>query len=309
MQNEISIFCPATVANVSCGYDVLGFCLDGIGDIMKVTKKEEQGITIEHHDKFNINTNPYQNVAGISAMAMLDSIDYQNGFHIEIHKNIKPGSGIGSSAASATGSVFAINELLGRPFTKTELVTFAIKGEAFASGCEHADNLAPAIFGGFTLVKSLKPLKILELPTPNNLYATILHPQIEVKTSEAKNILPKEFPIKDAISQWANVGSLVHALHMSDYELLSESLQDFIAEPYRMKYIPNFKELKESAVNAGALGCGISGSGPSVFALSKGIETAEKVCEAMKEVYAKTDIKFETYVSPINLEGIKEISA
>lgn len=307
MQNEITVFCPATVANVSCGYDVLGFCLDGIGDTLKVSRTDKVGIEIVHLDNFNIDTDPYKNVAGISAMAFLKDIEFEGGFKIEINKRIKPGSGIGSSAASATGIVFALNELLGQKFSKTELVNFAIKGEAYASGCEHADNLAPALFGGFTLVKSLKPLKILELPTPKELAAVILHPQIEIKTSEAKNILPKTVPMSDSIAQWANVGSLVHALHTNNYELISESLNDFIAEPYRKALIPFFDEVKIAAIEAGALGCGISGSGPSIFALCKGLQNAEIVAKKFKQEYGGKKIDFEVHVSRINLEGISVI--
>ena len=238
-------------------------------------------------------------------MALYKEANPDCGFEIEIYKYIKPGSGIGSSSASASGSVFAINELLGNPFNKTQLTYFAMQGEKLASQSEHADNVAPGIFGGFTLVKSLNPLEILEIPTPNGLYATIIHPQIEIKTAESRAILPKEIPMQDAIKQWANVGSLIHGLHTSDYDLISRSLKDVVVEPHRSKLIPYFNEVKTEVLNTGALGTGISGSGPSIFALSKGIDTAEKVALAMKNVYSKTDIVFETYVSKINTEGIK----
>ena len=198
-----------------------------------------------------------------------------------------------------------MNELLGKPFNKTQLTEFAIKGEALASKCEHADNLAPAMFGGFTLVKSLCPLEILQIPTPHHLYATIIHPQIEIKTSESRALLPKKVPLQDAITQWANVGSLIHGLHTSDYQLIKSSLKDVIVEPYRSKLIPNFDDVKKKTIQVGALGCGISGSGPSIFALSEGLETAKKVQEIMYKIFIKTDIKFETYVSEINVEGVK----
>ena len=186
-----------------------------------------------------------------------------------------------------------------------QLTYFAIKGEAIASKCEHADNLAPAIFGGFTLVKSVNPLEILQIPTPHDLFATIIHPQIEIKTSEARAILPKEIPLQLAITQWANMGSLVHGLHSNDYGLISKSLHDVVIEPYRSQLIPYFKEVKMAALNAGALGCGISGSGPSIFSLSKGIKDASNVEVAMNNVYRKTNIKFDTYVCKINTKGIK----
>jgi len=305
--NEIKIFSPATVANVSCGFDVLGFCLDSVGDDMVIRKTEKKGIYITKIQGFDLPYEAELNVAGVAALAMYDAIDVDFGFEIEIYKNIKPGSGIGSSAASAVGSVFGMNELLGRPFNKTQLTGFAIKGEALASKCEHADNLAPALFGGFTLVKSISPLRILEIPSPDDLYATIIHPQIEIKTSESRAILPKEIALSDAITQWANFGSLIHALHTSDYNLIKESLHDVVVEPHRSKLIPHFNEVKKAAITAGALGCGISGSGPSIFTLSNSLETANYVKDAIKNMYSKTGIAFEIHVSKINTEGIKII--
>ena len=304
MSNIIKIFSPATVANVSCGFDVLGFCLDGIGDEMVIRKTEQKGIRITKIEGYNLPFETKLNVAGVAALAIYNDAKPNCGFEIEIYKKIKPGSGIGSSSASASGAVFAINELLGKPYNKTQLSAFAMKGEAIASGSEHADNIAPGIFGGFTLIKSNQPLKILELPTPTHLFATVIHPQIEVKTAEARNILPKNIPLKDAITQWSNVGSLVHALHPRDNTLLGESLQDVIVEPYRSQLIPHFNTIKTESLKAGALGVGISGSGPSIFALSKGKENAEVVAKTMKNVYSKTNINFNVYVSKINTQGM-----
>lgn len=303
--NEIKIFSPATVANVSCGFDVLGFCLDNIGDEMVIRKTSQKGIKITKIVGSELPMEPSKNVAGVSALAMLEKLQPDCGFEIEIYKNIKPGSGIGSSAASAAGSVFGMNELLGKPLNKTELTALAMKGEALASQCEHADNIAPCIFGGFTLVKSVNPLKVLELPTPSELYVTILHPQVEVKTSEARAILPKELPLANAIEQWANVGSLVHGLHTSDYDLISSALKDVIVEPYRKQLIPHFDQVKSTALKAGALGAGISGSGPSIFALSKGETLADKIAENLFAIYQKFGIDFNIYISPINKQGIK----
>ena len=305
--NEIKIFSPATVANVACGFDVLGFCLDSIGDDMVIRKIDKKGIFISHIEGFDLPYETAKNVAGVSALAMYDAMDVDFGFEIEIYKRIKPGSGIGSSAASAVGSVFGMNELLGRPFNKTQLTEFAIKGEALASKCEHADNLAPALFGGFTLVKSVSPLKILEIPCPDDLYATIIHPQIEIKTSESRAVLPKEVPLGDAITQWSNLGSLVHGLHINDYNLIKDSLHDVIIEPHRSKLIPHYSEVKNAVLNAGALGACISGSGPSIFTLNKGLEISKSVSDAMKEIYSKTNIDFDIHVSKINTQGVKII--
>lgn len=306
--NEIKIFSPATVANVACGFDVLGFCLDTVGDEMVIRKINKKGVFITKIKGFDLPYETELNVAGVSALAMYESAKPDCGFEIEIYKNIKPGSGIGSSAASAVGSVFGMNELLGKPYNKTQLTEFAIKGEALASKCEHADNLAPAIFGGFTLVKSVSPLEVLQIPVPNNLYATIIHPQIEIKTSEARAILPKQVTLQDAITQWSNFGSLIHGLHTNDYQLIKRSLHDVIIEPHRSKLIPYFKDVKKVALKNGALGCGISGSGPSIFSLSEGIEQAKNVKDTIKELYSKTNIVFDVFVSKINAEGIKIIN-
>ncbi|WP_299225160.1 homoserine kinase [uncultured Psychroserpens sp.] len=303
--NEIRIFSPATVANVSCGFDVLGFCLDTIGDEMVVRKTKEKGVSISKIIGSDLPYDIQKNVAGVSALALYDDAKPNFGFDIEIYKHIKPGSGIGSSAASASGSVFAINELLGRPYSKTQLTHFAMKGEAIASGSEHADNIAPTIFGGFTLIKNTSPIKVLQLPTPDELYAIIIHPQIEIKTSLARAILPNSIPLKDAITQWSNLGSLVHALHTNDYDLLGNSLEDVIIEPHRSELIPHFQMVKKEVLNNGALGCGISGSGPSIFSLCKGVKNAKQVKNAINNSYLKTEVSFEIHLSKINTEGIK----
>ena len=304
-KSEIKLFSPATVANVACGFDVLGLCLDTIGDEMVVRKVDKKGVRITKIEGFKLPFETELNVAGVSALAMYQELQPDCGFEIEIKKNIKPGSGIGSSAASAVGSVYGINALLGSPLNKTRLTQFAIKGEALASGSEHADNIAPALFGGFTLVKSVNPLEILQIPSPDNLYVTIIHPQIEIKTAISRAILPKNVPLEDAINQWANVGSFIHSLHTSDYPLMQRSLHDVIIEPHRSKLIPHYNEIKQQTLNAGALGTNISGSGPSIFSLCKGIENANKVRDVMRNIYSNTGIEFDVHVSKINTQGVK----
>ena len=304
-KSEIKLFSPATVANVACGFDVLGLCLDTIGDEMVVRKVDKKGVRITKIEGFKLPFETELNVAGVSALAMYQELQPDCGFEIEIKKNIKPGSGIGSSAASAVGSVYGINALLGSPLNKTQLTQFAIKGEALASGSEHADNIAPALFGGFTLVKSVSPLEILQIPSPDNLYVTIIHPQIEIKTAISRAILPKNVPLEDAINQWANLGSFIHSLHTSDYPLMQRSLHDVIIEPHRSKLIPHYNEVKQQTLNAGALGTNISGSGPSIFSLCKGIENANKVRGVMTNIYSNTGIEFDVHVSKINTQGVK----
>lgn len=306
--NRIKLFCPATIANLSCGFDVLGLCLDTIGDEMIIYKTDTKGIRITRITGADLPLEPEQNVAGVAAMALLEAVQPDCGFDIEITKNIKAGSGIGSSAASAAGAVFGINELLGRPFTAKELVRFAMKGEALASGSEHADNLAPALLGGFTLIRGYDPLDIICIDSPPALFATVIHPQITLKTSEMRAVLSPEIPLKSAIRQWGNLGGLIAGLYTNDYGLIQRSLQDEIIEPLRKRYIPNFDLVKETALKNGALGAGISGSGPSIYALSQGIETAQKVALEMKKIYSDTTIPFEIYVSKINPDGIRIIN-
>ena len=304
---EIEVFAPATIANISCGFDVMGCCLDAIGDTMILKKTKEQGIQISKIHGEDLPMEPEKNVAGVALMALLAALDEQPdfGFDIEIDKKIKPGSGIGSSAASAAGTVFAANELLGRPFSNHELIPFAAEGERAACGSPIADNVAPALLGGFSLVKSTDPIKIVELPSIEGLYATIIHPQIEIKTSISRDILPQNVSLKNAVKQWANVGAFVHALHINDHALFADSLKDYIVEPHRSKLIPKFDEVISSAIKAGALGGGISGSGPSIFTFSKDKQTADNVKLAIEKVYTKTNIPFYLYNSKINAEGVK----
>ncbi|MDO6820421.1 homoserine kinase [Zobellia sp. 1_MG-2023] len=304
---EIKVFCPATIANISCGFDVLGVALDNVGDIMVVRKTEEKGIRITKLEGQDLPMETEQNVAGVAGLALVEKSDYTGGFEIEIYKKIKAGSGIGSSAASSTGAVWAMNELLNRPFTTAELVTFAMEGERLASGVAHADNVAPALFGGFTLVRSYAPLDIVPIHTPPGLYATVIHPQIEVKTSDSRKILKTNITLADGIKQWGNVGGLIAGLYTENYDLIGRSLEDHIVEPIRSILIPGFDQVKTEALKSGALGCGISGSGPSIFAFSKGIDTAHKVGEAIKEVYKNIGIDYDVHVSKINSEGIKTI--
>jgi len=305
IMEQLKIFSPATIANVSCGFDVLGLALDTVGDEMTIKKVAKKGVTITKIIGQDLPLETHKNVAGVAALALLAETDSEFGFEIEIDKRIKPGSGIGSSAASSAGAVWAINELLGKPFGLSDLVRFAMEGERLATGVAHADNVAPALFGGFTLVRSYEPLDIINIHTPSELFATVIHPQIEVKTSDAREILKTTIPLKDAIKQWGNVGGLISGLYTEDYELIGRSLEDYIIEPIRSILIPAFDAVKQSSLKAGALGCGISGSGPSIFALSKGKETALKVAEAMKAVYEKVGINYDIHVSKVNNQGIK----
>ncbi len=301
---EVRVLAPATVANVVCGFDCLGFALENPFDEMTVRRIDEKTIRIINRDDFGLPTDPAKNVAGVALTAMLAEAGANFGIEVEVTKHIKPGSGIGSSAASSSGAVVAANRLLGDRFSKLELVEFAMEGEKVASGARHADNVAPCIFGGFTLVRSTDPLDIVSLDFPL-LFATVIHPQIEIKTAEARAILPKEVQLKTAIRQWGNLGSLVAALARSDYGLISRSMEDFIVEPVRKSLIPKFDEIRAASLEARALGGGISGSGPSIFMLSKTRATAKAVETAMRQVYSETQVGFNTYVSEISRDGVQ----
>ena len=304
----LKIFAPATVANVSCGFDSLGFAVDSVGDEMTFTKTKEKGVKITVITGADLTFDIDKNAASAVVKKILNDTNANFGISLTIHKGVSPGSGLGSSAASAAGAAFGTNQLLGNPFTELELTKFAMFGEEVACGTPIADNVSAAIFGGFVLVRSYKPLEIIKLPVPSALRVVAIHPQIEVKTKDAREVLPKEIALKDAVTQWANVGGLISGLHSSDYNLISNSLVDIIVEPARKNLIPFFDKVKESAMAAGALGAGISGSGPTIFALCKGDESAKNVYKSIKKSYSNTGINFELFISEINQEGIKILS-
>lgn len=309
---SIKIFCPATIANLNCGFDVLGLCLESIGDEMIIRKSVNKGVKITSIIGANLPFEVEKNVAGVAALAICEEanrrVAFEHGFEIEIYKKIKAGSGIGSSSASAAGAVFGINELLGKPFSKNELVKFAMKGEVVASGSEHADNVAPCLLGGFTLVRGYNPLDVIKIESPSELYAVVLHPHIEVKTADARAVLQPMISLQNAIMQTGNMGGLVAGLFMSDYGLISRSLHDVIIEPLRKHLIPNFDEVKDVALKNGALGAGISGAGPSIFSLCKGSESAQKIAFNMDNTYQNTKINFDIHISKINPQGVEVIS-
>jgi len=303
---HIRIKCPATVANLVCGFDVLGMALEEPYDIMEVELLDEPVVRITSKDGFPLPTDPAQNTAGAPLLAMLEELGRPIGFDVVIHKKIKPGSGVGSSAASAAGAIVAANKLLGDIFSKEDMVRFAMFGEKVASGVKHADNIAPCIYGGITLIRSIFPLDIVSIPAPH-LHVTVVHPQIEVRTSDARQILRKEVLLKDAIRQWGNIAGLVAGFMKNDYDLIGRSLEDVIIEPVRSMLIPGFDKVKSQCKEAGALGGGISGSGPSIFMLSKDIDTARSVEKIMKDVYDAIGLDYHTYVTTINHDGVKTL--
>jgi homoserine kinase len=295
---------PATIANLVCGFDILGMALEEPYDEMTLAFKDEPGITIVHTDEFELPEEPEQNVSGVALQSLMEEYNKPVGFNLTIHKNIKPGSGLGSSAASSAGAVVAANHLLGNIFSKEDLVRFAMNGEKIAGGVKHADNVSPCIYGGVILIRSIFPLDIIPLNVPP-LFITIVHPQIEVRTSDSRQILRKTVQLKDAIRQWGNIGGLVMGFMNTDFELIGRSLEDVIIEPIRSILIPGFDEIKESCREAGSLGGGISGSGPSIFMVNKTEETALKVEKIMSGIYERIGVDYKTYVTSINTTGVK----
>ena len=271
---------------------------------MQVRLIDEPRVVILNKDDFNLPTEPEKNVAGVVLLSIMERMDNRFGFEIEIEKHIKPGSGIGSSAASAAGAAVAANHLLENIFSNDDIVQFAMNGEKLASGVKHADNIAPCVLGGVSLIRSIHPLDIISIPSPD-LFVTVVHPQIEVRTSDARQILRKQVLLKDAIKQWGNIAGLVTGFLKNDHALIGRSLEDVIIEPVRSILIPGFDEVKNKCKEAGALGGGISGSGPSIFMLSVTQAIANDTACVMKEVYNNLGIEHNTYVTTINKKGVE----
>lgn len=308
MMKKVIVKCPATVANLVCGFDVLGMCLEDPYDVMEVTLLDKPEVIIRSADGYPLPADPAQNTAGAPLLEMLKELNEPVGFEILIHKHIKPGSGLGSSAASAAGSVVAANHLLGNRFRDEDLLRFSMFGEKVASGVKHADNVAPCLYGGVTLIRAIHPLDIVSLDSPP-LFVTVVHPQIEVKTSDARQILRKEVLLKDAIRQWGNIAGLVAGFLKKDYDLIGRSLEDVIIEPVRSILIPGFTEVKKQCIQAGSLGGGISGSGPSIFMLNSDRDSAVRAEDIMKTKFRELGIDFKTYITSINTRGVEIIQS
>ena len=277
MKKKITVFAPATVANLGCGFDAMGLAIDAPGDELTLELNSLKSLCIRKisGDQKKLSYDPFKNTAAVAIQSLLDALEINQGFDIYLKKKMPLGSGLGSSAASAAAGAFAVNELLGRPFTKVELIRFAMAGEKVASGAAHADNAAPSLLGGIVLIRSYEPLEIISLPIPDKLLIVVVHPDVEVLTKNARAVLPKSIPMKVGIAQWSNTAALVAGLYSDDYELIGRAITDHVAEPYRAGLIPCFNEVKLAALTNGALGCSISGSGPSVFAFCKGKQAAE----------------------------------
>ena len=306
MPSGIKVFAPASIGNVGVGFDVLGLCLEKPGDEIIIRPSNKKGVTIS---KITGGKGlPYEtskNTAGVAAQAVLDHLKTDIGVALEIRKKMPSGSGLGSSAASAVAGAFAVNEFLRRPLSKRELLPFAMQGEQIASKAYHADNVAPSLLGGMILIRNNPTLDIHRIYTPKGLYVTLIYPHIEILTAHARSILKDTVPLKTAIQQSANLSGFILGMINGDFELIGRSLEDVMIEPQRAALIPGFYEVKKAAIDAGAMGCTISGAGPTIFAMSQNNLEAEAIRVAMKAVFDKLKIKSTTYVSTVNNTGAK----
>lgn len=307
--NKVRVFAPATVANMGCGFDVMGMTLDGVGDVISVEVLDGEGISIINNSGVELPEDVDSNVVTPAVRALLAAYGECKKVLITIEKKIAPGSGIGSSAASSAAAVYALNMALGRPFSDERLVEFAMEGEKLISGgTPHADNVGPSLLGGVVLLRSYEPLDIVRLPVPDNFCCSVAHPEIMVSTRMAREVLPKEIPLRTAVKQWGNVAGLVAGLALKDVYLVGRAMCDVVVEPYRKQFIPHFDELREKVLAAGALAMNISGAGPSVFALSADMETAARVGEVMREHFAQLEVGSDIYVSKVSNQGARVLN-
>jgi len=301
----VHVFAPATVANVACGFDIFGFALETPGDEIIAHLQEEQGVTLHNivEGKTSLPIDPSKNTAGISVQSFLNHIRSTQGVALTLHKKMPIGSGLGSSAASAAAAVFAVNHLFGTPLSTKELIPFAMEAEKAACGTAHADNVAPALLGGFVLIRSYHPLDIIQIPLSLSLYCAVLHPKIMIQTSMARKLLQKQVALSALVQQSGNAAGLIAGLLQGDHALISRCLEDVIAEPVRSALIPHFALVKTKALQTGALGCSISGSGPAIFALTTSHTLAHQVGKAMHDVYMEHHLDAELFISKINTQG------
>jgi len=311
MKDSIKVFAPATVANVVCGFDVLGFAVNEPGDEVIMRMTDKPGITISKitGDDGRLPLDPRKNTVSVSVEHYLRSIDRTDiGLDIELHKKMPIGSGLGSSSASTVAGLFAAKTLLGDETDAAKLLPFAMKGEEMACGHGHADNVAPALLGGFVLIRSYEPLDVIKLPYPKDLYCAIVFPDVDVPTREARQIIRTRIQMKDAVTQWGNIAGLVSGLFMNNIDLIGRSMKDILVEPVRSILIPDFYKMRDVAMNLGAVSFGISGSGPSVFSFTRDEETAKQITQKLQKHLAKLNIGSKTYVSSINEEGPKVLA-
>lgn len=307
----IAVFAPATVSNVACGFDVLGFALDTPGDVVMAESSTTLGVEIAEieGDGGKLSTVPERNTAGAAALALIDRLGASRGIRLRVHKGIPLASGVGSSGASAVAAVVAVNELLGRPAPLDVLLECAMQGEIAGCGAAHPDNVAPSLYGGFVLARATTPPDVIRLPVPEGLCCAVLHPHLEVHTGQARALLGETVPLSAAVRQWGNVGALVAGLFTNDLPLIARTLEDHIAEPKRAALVPGFDAVKQAALRAGAMGCSLSGSGPSIFSLCSSLERAVLAGEAMRAAFETSAVGADLWISPVGRRGARIVAA
>lgn len=304
--NSVLVFAPATVANMGPGFDIMGMALQGAGDILEIQVQPGDQLIIRNLSGVNLPDDIEKNVITPAVRSLLNALGARYSVTVTVHRKILPGSGIGSSSASSAAAVKGLNELLGNPFTDKELVCFAMEGERLVSGgTAHADNAGPAVCGGIMLIRGYDPLDYLLIPVPDSLYAAVVHPHITVNTLESRAVMPREIPIRDAVTQWGNVGGLVAGLITSDLPLVGRSLRDVVAEPHRKCFIPGYDQLKNELAAAGALASNIAGSGPSVFALCSSRESLQRCAATMRSHFDDQGIPCDVYADLLSREGAR----
>jgi len=311
-------FAPASVANVAVGFDLLGFSIGVAGDKVRVEKTPSPGVVIEGISGVvtKIPLDPRKNTATAGLVRLQEDLGLKFGFKVFIEKGIPLGSGMGGSAASAVAAIVAANALLEEPLCLEKLASYALLGEAQASGAYHADNVAPCLFGGLTLARvrtspetgRLPEVEVTPLPLPPNLYGVVVHPELTVETKQARGLLKSEISLRQHIEQSANLAGFIAGCFNNDFDLLRRSLKDLIVERQRAHLIPGFYQVQEAALGAGALGCSISGAGPSVFAWAQGKEAAEGICGGMVEAFHKAGVRAEGWAALLGRDGARVIA-
>ncbi len=308
----IAVYAPATVSNVGCGFDVLGFALDSPGDVVVAEPSDVAGVEIAaiDGDGGHLSTDPAVNTAGAAVQSLLQRLGVARGIRLRIHKGVPLASGVGSSGASAVAAVVAANELLGRPASLDLLLESAMAGEVVGCGSAHPDNVAPALHGGFVLARTASPPDVIRLPVPEGLSCAVLHPHLEVRTGDARALIGDSVMLRDAVRQWGNVGALVAGLFLNDLALVGRAIEDHVVEPKRAHLVPAFSTVKQAARSAGALGCSLSGSGPSIFALCASLDRAELAGQAMRDAFVNAvGLGADLWVSPVGRRGARVVTA
>jgi homoserine kinase len=308
-------FAPATVSNVAVGFDALGFAVEAAGDEVTVTLNGAHSVrVVEVVDTTGtlapgaVPLDPRQNTATVGLINLIEDMRPGFGFDVSVRKGIALGSGMGGSAASAVAALVAANSLLERPLPKESLLAYALAAELVACGASHPDNAAPSLFGGLTLIVSTDPLRCVRLPVPRGLLAVLVHPHVRVDTRDSRAVLRPSVPLADHVRQSARLAGLVSACFTDDIELMRTCLEDIVIEPQRAALIPGFARVKAAALEEGALGASISGSGPSVFALVDDEETAQRTRAAMVTVFKESGVaEVDSWVSPVSDEGARVI--